>query len=304
MRSIICIYFLAFFSTYVSSQDIRKVIQKSNNSPIIKEYFVLKSDKSIKNGNYVKYSERLVIEKYFQEFGSFDHNKKSGVWFYFNSIHPQNPLSIAGVYEDDQKTGQWVYFYPPEIKNSNVLNLLGVNKITNIISTKKDIQITIDTTGLKLAAIGNYDKNKKTGEWNYYSSDGKLIKTFDFSSNKLIYSFTNDSTSLYLLGGFSHFEQQLSESLFENANELKSISTSDISLEIITNDGNLYVNNLTPLNVNPFTTYIENAVKNMPLYWIDFNPLFEKFSFKINMNFNQNKEGSSLNLNSINPKFE
>lgn len=304
MRRIICIYFLAFICCFSYSQDIKKVIQRKSNSPIIEEYFVLKSDKSIKNGNYMKYSERFTIEKYFQEFGSFDHNKKSGVWFYFNSFHPQNPLSIVGEYNDDQRTGQWAYFYLPEIKDTSVLNLLGFNKKTDIISTKKDLQITIDTTGLKLAAIGNFDQNEKVGEWNYYSREGKLIKTYDFSTKKLIFSYTTDSINLYLLGGFSHFEQQLSQSLFEKANELNSISTSNASLEIITNDGNLYVNNLTPLNDNPFIAYIENAVRNMPLYWIDFDPIFEKFSFIINLKFNQNEKGSTFNFESINPKFK
>ena len=138
------------------------------------------------------------------------------------------------------------------------MNLLGVNKTTNIKSTKKDLRLQLTQTGLNShLALGRMHQNKKTGEWNYYSRDGKLIKTYDFSNNKLIYSFGVDSINLYLLGGFSYFEQQLTQSLFEKANELNSISTSNASFEIITYEGNLYVNNLTPPNDNLFAVYIE-----------------------------------------------
>ena len=303
MKFLLSLYFLFSIASLSYTQDVKKVVQVGKNSQISEEYFVLKSDKSIKHGNYVKYLIRLAVEKYFQEFGSYDHNTKSGVWFYFNPIHPRNPISIIGEFNGGQRTGQWVYFYPTEIKDTSVFYLLGYKKSTNIISSKKELQITIDTTGLKLAAIGNFEKNKKVGRWNYYSREGELIKIFDFSIKREIYSLKNDSINLYLLGGFSHFQVQLTQSLFENAYELESFPSSNASFEIITNDGNLYVNNLTPLTDNPLAFYIEKAVKNMPLYWIDFDPILENFSFTINLKFNQKEEGSNFDFESINPKF-
>ena len=74
-------------------------------------------------------------------------------------------MCIVGEYSNGEKTGQWFYFYSPALKDTSVLFLLGQKKLTGVISPKKkdeEFQITIDTTGIKLAATGNFEKNKKS----------------------------------------------------------------------------------------------------------------------------------------------
>ena len=184
MKFLLSLYFLFSIASLSYTQDVKKVVHVGKNSQISEEYFVLKSDKSIKHGNYVKYLIRLAVEKYFQEFGSYDHNTKSGVWFYFNPIHPRNPISIMGEFNGGQRTGQWVYFYPTEIKDTSVFYLLGYKKSTNIISSKKELQITIDTTGLKLAAIGNFKKIKPLVAGITIQEKGGLLKFLIFQSKE------------------------------------------------------------------------------------------------------------------------
>ncbi len=304
MRLTIFYLLLIFINSIANSQEVKKIIEKKEKSSVVEEYFVLKEDKSIKHGKYLKYSERLAVEKYIQEFGSFDHNIKTGVWFLFNISHPLNPLSVVGEYSNGEKIGQWFYFYPPALKDTSVLFLLGQKKLTGVISPKKkdeEFQITIDTTGIKLAATGNFEKNKKVGKWSYYSKNGLLIKEYDFSINKEIYSYRNDSISLYLLGGFSQFQEQLSQILLE---DMSTFQPSKATIEIISNGNTLFVNNLTTIIGDPFAEFIKNRIENMPLDWIDYDPIFEKFSFTIELYFRKKENGSDFNIVSVKPKFK
>jgi hypothetical protein len=107
---------------------------------------------------------------------------------------------------------------------------------------------------------------------------------------------------LYLLGGFSRFQDEFTQIIFENIQELNTLPTSEVTFEILTNEGNLYINNYTPLINNPFAAYIEKVVKEMPLYWTEFDPLFEKFSFIVNLKLNRREGGYALNFE-ISPIF-
>ncbi len=306
MRYYNLIFFLLFVALRLNSQELKKIIEKKENSPFYEEYFVLKEDKSVKQGKYVKYLERLAVEKYILEYGSYNQNKKTGVWFYFNISHPLNPMNIVGEYSNGEKNGQWFYFHTPAIKDTSVLSLLGFKKLTGIIEPIKknqEFQITIDTTGIKLAAIGYFENNKKVGKWSYYSENGQLIKEYDFSANKVTLTSGNDSTSLYLLGGFTHFQEQLYQILLENIQQINALKPSKVKFEIITNANNLYVNNLTTIIFDPFAAFLENQIKSMPLDWIDYDPIFEKFSFIFELSFMTNEDNPSFNFGSIKPKF-
>jgi antitoxin component YwqK of YwqJK toxin-antitoxin module len=154
-----------------NSQELKKIIEKKEDSPVVEEYFVMKEDPSVKHGKFLKYIERLFVEKYVQEFGSYDHNIKTGVWFLFNVSHPQNPMSVVGEYSNGEKNGKWFYFYTPEIKDTSVLFLLGNKKLTGVIRPgrkNQELQISIDTSGIKLAATGNFENGRKAGIWSSY----------------------------------------------------------------------------------------------------------------------------------------
>jgi hypothetical protein len=303
MRFLILLYSLAFISIASYSQQTKKVYKKSKNRLIVEEFYVLKDDKTIKNGTYLKYIKPFLIESFLQEFGNYDHNGKTGVWFFFRSFHPQNPLSIIGEFKDGQRTGKWAYFYPPDFKSNDGLYLLGLKKANDFFSDRNGLHVTLDTTGLKLAVTGNFENNYKIGRWNYYSKEGELIRIYDFSTKNEVYSVIKDSINFFLYGGMSQFKERLTQSFYDNIDEINRLPKSDTSFEIITNDGNLYINNLTPLIYNPLGSYIEKALNNMSMDWIDFDPYFENISFILNINFTKKDGGSELNLESINPKL-
>ena len=306
MKRTVIILCCFFITALLNSQELKKVIVKNENCPIHEEYFVLKENKTIKHGVYIKYLEWLSVQKYIMEFGIFDHNIKTGTWCIFNITHPQNPLNIVGEYLNGEKIGEWLYFFPPELRDSSVFTIFGYNKLTTVIEPRgknKQYQVVIDTTGIKLAASGNYDKNKKSGIWRYYSKDGCLIKQYDFSNNKMIYNIKNDSVSFTILGGIDLFKRQLHQILIEENNKLMSFQPSDMKFEIITNANTLFVNNLTKHINDPLSEFIEDRIKNMPMDWIDYDPIFEKISFSININFINTKDSSVVNIETSKPRF-
>lgn len=295
---------LSFINLSTFSQEVKKIVNMKEGGFNCEEYYVLKEDRSLKHGTYLKYDNRLGLEKYIREFGSFDHNRKTGVWFYFNSVHFTNPLSIIGEYNDDLKTGTWYYFYPPELKDSSAVSLLGFGKITDVIEPKKkgqDCQIIFDTTGLKLAAMGNFENNQKTGTWSYYSKDGRLVKEYDFTGKKQVFGIQNDSTDFYGLGGLSKFQEHLAEAFMENNPGFLFTKPSKVKLEIITVSSSLYINNLSSDLSDPLGLYLEYCIKNMPADWIDYDSLFEKFSFIIELEAGLKENGFIFNTSYFTP---
>ena len=55
MRLAAIIFYLISITSLANSQELKKIIEKKENSSIVEEYFVLKEDKSIKHGKYLKY---------------------------------------------------------------------------------------------------------------------------------------------------------------------------------------------------------------------------------------------------------
>jgi antitoxin component YwqK of YwqJK toxin-antitoxin module len=305
MRILFSIYIIFFFSPFGYTQDIKKVIKKEKDSEITEEFFVLKSDKSIKNGNYVKYCTKIAVQKYLQELGNYDYNKKSGSWLTFSSFHPLNPLTLIGEYSAGLKTGEWSFLHIDEMRDTTALFQLGFERQNVLSSSNKELQVSIDTTGLKVAVYGTYDKDKKTGLWKYYSKQGKLIKAYDFSNNKEIYRFDNDSSNFYLLGGFSHFQDLFYQTLQENSSKLKILPTSEAKFKIKTNDGNLQLEYLSPDSLinNSLAELVKNSVLRMPKYWIDFDPALENFSFILDLKLIKEKNSYKIKYQAISPRF-
>lgn len=290
----------------IFSQEFKKITEKKENSLCTEEYYVLKTDKSVKHGRYVKYIERLAIEKYILEFGSYEQNNKTGVWFTFNITHPLNPIKSVGEYSNGMKNGQWFYFHTPDLKDTSVLSLLGFKKLTQLIPPKRkdqEFQISIDTTGITLAAAGSFENNKKTGKWRYYTTDGRLVKEYDFTEKKFTYNIQDDSPGTERPDMYKYFQEQLTQILIESLQYFNSFQSSKVKFEIITIDGNFYVNNLTTPIFDPFSVFLEYQLRNMPTDWIDYDPSFEKFSFTFELDLKINNNIPSFNFGTFTTIF-
>lgn len=83
------------------AQDLKKI--KNQTSYAFEEYYVLKDDKKIKQGQYIKLTQfkndTLVSGKY-------KDNMKTGNWRYFE----RGALIGQGTFESDKKIGLWKYF--------------------------------------------------------------------------------------------------------------------------------------------------------------------------------------------------
>jgi len=88
-----------------NNASLLKTIQKEN--PAYKEeFFVLKSDTSIKSGSYIKYAfpKQLITSGFYKS------GKKDSAWIDYNR-ETNSPIN-KGVYFNGQKKGVWEYYYP------------------------------------------------------------------------------------------------------------------------------------------------------------------------------------------------
>lgn len=116
MQKILVRSFSFFFilfgpSTFCIAQGNEVILKtKQNENPrFYEEYYVLKSDTSIKSGIYKKISptKELLVS------GFFKNNKKDSIWIEYHKA-TKNVIS-KGFYKNGTKMGLWEYFYPEGI---------------------------------------------------------------------------------------------------------------------------------------------------------------------------------------------
>ena len=97
-------FLILAFSLPLGAQSLKKVTVKNKDKGEKEVYTVLKSDRSIKQGEYVKYGfNKAIIEK-----GSFDNGKRSGSWTYYS---PNGLKAVAkGSYDADVQSVVWDFF--------------------------------------------------------------------------------------------------------------------------------------------------------------------------------------------------
>lgn len=276
MRAILILYF-AFITCIINAQELKRITKSNNEFGEI--YYVLKNDRSVKHGEYLRYFESMnIYDKAIDAYGNYDKNKKTGTWFFCDAENPMNPLISIGEFENNDKVGQWEFFYTPFTGNQNFISLIGNTKMTKVILPTKDKEefgISIDTIGTKIAARGKYSNNKKTGVWDYYSRTGLLVCKYDFSSNKIIY---NGLSNYEILGSIERFKALFHQSAIEKRETNRPFFTenSSVVLEISTDSDSLSINRLNYLGSLSFANTMEDIIKKMSLDWINFDPRLEQ----------------------------
>ena len=111
---IILIYFLPFISFGQETKEITVRFPKSKQ--IRESYFVLKSNKKIKNGSYIKYyknSQKKDDNVLIMEQGTFINGHKDGEWTYYKSPSNSNQGRISTIkyYSNGIKTGIWKTYH-------------------------------------------------------------------------------------------------------------------------------------------------------------------------------------------------
>ncbi len=300
MRTVL-FFFLFVIPILTSGQELKRVTR--SNPEYGEVYYVLKDNRYVKQGKYLKYYE-VLFSRNLESFGQFDNNTKTGTWILFNSQHILNPLSSFGEFDSDKKIGQWEFFYSPVLMKDSLIKILASQKLTTFNIPQKDneeIQILIDTAGIKLAAIGNYNDNQKTGIWEYYSRDGALLCKYDYSSNQMIQN--NNLNSYDQLGGVERFKTLFSQSISEKRAKSSPFffNNSHVTFEITTNHDSLNIKKIDSLGDFSFDTNVEQIIRNMSLDWINYDPRLEHNNIKIQINYFVNGRTGSLSVSLFEP---
>jgi antitoxin component YwqK of YwqJK toxin-antitoxin module len=206
--------FVALSAVALAQQT--RIITKQTNG-YNEEYTVLKSDKSIRHGSYVKY--RKPFNTYvILESGNYSNGQKDGLWQTFTDGSPsgvaRNSIREKGIYVNGKKNGTWTYYYLDTVEN--------VTKAQKYKSRGKvdSISIDIDQRGSRVRLAGMFLNDKRVGEWLAFNPHGEVVQINNFSKGKLLFDVNLEDTAAFntnrnalFLGG----DDQLVESFFQNS---------------------------------------------------------------------------------------
>jgi antitoxin component YwqK of YwqJK toxin-antitoxin module len=180
MRLLIIIK-LSLLPAIIFAQE-TKLVSKATPA-YTEEYFVLKSDKKIKHGTYVKYKPSH-IEPEVLESGNYVNGKKDGLWVYFRGnfgikrggkiIEIANSIRGKVNYKDGMKNGLWTSYY--------------IDTVTSVAANVSKKETTIDIgEPNKLKQAGLYSNDSRVGEWISLDFNGRVIQKYNFDNSRLLY---------------------------------------------------------------------------------------------------------------------
>lgn len=189
----------------------QQVVPQTSTSEYYREkYFVLKHDRTVKHGEFMKFENDLLDRPVISEIGNFAHGDRDGNWYFF---YPRgSALRMEGHYSMGKKTGEWKEYYsttpPNEEGNLTLENTLAVNEA---IRTNDQGNTYIRKDNITYAALGDYKQGQKVGIWQYYDYDGNVTHRYDHSTGRLVYSSgnTSDKFTVPYLGSTDRFINQL-----------------------------------------------------------------------------------------------
>lgn len=163
-----------------------------NGSGFIEEYYVLKTDKNLRHGTYVKYRQPfgqiVVIES-----GSYSNGVKHGLWEeFYNEVSRKtwNAIKEKGQYVNGKKNGVWTYYHLDTTTNITNLEKIGQKRT-------ESVNVNIDNRDAKLRMAGMYLNDKRVGEWTSWNRDGEVIQKFNFTTGQLDFENSIEDSTLW-----------------------------------------------------------------------------------------------------------
>src|SRR5687768_12606801 len=136
---------LIFLMHIANAQEVKKIVNYRTNPGFTEEFYVLKSDKTIKHGPYIKIEAKQIGRK-----GFFKNNLRDSTWVTYFTGYAGGPfVNLEGKYKEGKKVGIWKEW---------------------------------DWVGnqLVLRNSGEYKNSERFGVWQYYDGKGRVKKVFDF----------------------------------------------------------------------------------------------------------------------------
>jgi protein TonB len=150
---------ITFLPAFLIAQETKKITKTDDNTGIKEIYYVLKSNKSLRHGNYKKYgfNQKLAEE------GFYKNGQKDSIWYEYSWSGKK--LRSTGLYSEDNKIGVWEYYDFQEnleqkydyTKNELVYSKTDEkdkDKIYKIINGFDTIQTILDRPPIYLGGIG------------------------------------------------------------------------------------------------------------------------------------------------------
>ncbi len=138
------------------------------------EYHVLKLDKKVKHGSYLRLSKFMLHEYALESVGYYSDGMKNGYWeSYYKNV---NNVRDKGYYKKDLRDSTWVFYYPEGIKR----------KLTEV-QSKEGISLQVIDSNPVVLKKGKYKNGKVSGIWEYFDPDGALHHKYDHDSDSLYF---------------------------------------------------------------------------------------------------------------------
>lgn len=182
----------------VQSQETRLITK--DNYEFYEEYSVLKSDKKVKHGSYIKLNKVMFIGNAIESIGSYWNGQKNGLWeiYYKND----NNIKQKGFYKNDIKDSTWTYFFQEDS-----------SKQLQFVQTEEGQSLQIVNANPKVSRTGNYKNGEPVGIWEFYDHAGQLLHRYNYDSDSLLFAENSDINNIEAgcLGGETSLYQELYE---------------------------------------------------------------------------------------------
>ncbi len=218
-KKIIVTSFFGLMLINLFAQETKLV--KQINGDIKTNYYVLKSDKSIKHGSYTKYIESIT-QQGFLELGNYKNGVKDGEWTYFYLpflFNSANSIKQKMNYFNGKKNGLYFEYYRDSVNVELKASKSGKEKI-----------VEIGQKNLPLRTAGMYINDNRFGRWKSFDYYGNLIQDYDFSRKILYFDESIKDSSDYNLNRNALFiggESKMNDYLLDSVLFIKIAPTID-----------------------------------------------------------------------------
>lgn len=227
---LVIIVLMQLFCLNLFSQE-TKFSHKSIDN-VTEEYYVLKENRKIKHGTYVKY-ESLFGKAFIIAAGSYENGQLHGSWEYYYRQEIPNPflersvLKEKGSYFQGKRNGLWFSYY----QDSSAI-------VINKVESKEIDSLTINYEP-RIFSVGMYINDKRFGEWKFYDYNGSLCQKYNYSNSKLVYDRTlTDSLSYSNHGPLYIGGQETLKKVFMDNFDKTSVFDNKLDVNNINLDGN------------------------------------------------------------------
>lgn len=242
----------------------------------VEEFSVLKINKTVRHGSYVKYWPSTALSSFrILETGTYDQGLKEGEWRYFSQRRPWNKLVSKGQYHAGLATDLWLYYwYMPG--DSNTPQKIAANPQLG----KTGVTITLDDTTALVQAKGVYELGKRVGMWTFFDRNSTVIQKHTYSTGKLLFNRSEAETQpsiealslnhpLLYAGGKAKLVETMDESIDQIALlNLGKIGDVECIFSVDSTGTQVAVGLVTGVPATKYEKFIVDALAKMPGDWL------------------------------------